>query len=333
MKKASITLALLGAAAFVHAEELIMIAGWDFSQYAGTNFNVIANDGVFVNKLSANYSDYDPTFGAGAESADYGTMYWDGSFGSTNGKATNPADAIPFSGSLNENSDPTAGLAFDAHPTLDTEGQVFTNFLSFTVRDTFGGGDGDLVFEATPDEPHGEWEIRFAGKLNGDGDAVAAVLFSADGLNYSQIGTATFTSVEQFYIYSVTGNASGAGYFMLDFTDIDSTGDPVIDNVSIHGTVGGSVSTTYWPDSPVLANGWKISGSGYPDEFGIGLIVDGDWPFVYSLAMQSWLYFAPGYDRTGFWAYNFSDGYWFHGLGQWGWYYIPEGEAWAPFDL
>src|SRR5262245_1029525 len=41
------------------------IAGWDFSQYLGTS--LLSTDGAtFTNTLSANYSQLDPTFNAGA---------------------------------------------------------------------------------------------------------------------------------------------------------------------------------------------------------------------------------------------------------------------------
>jgi hypothetical protein len=60
-----------------------LVARWDFSQYAGDGFMSIDGGSSFTNTLSANYSDLDPTFGAGFESAAFGTMYVDGSFGST----------------------------------------------------------------------------------------------------------------------------------------------------------------------------------------------------------------------------------------------------------
>lgn len=227
----------------------VMIAGWDFAQYAGANFNIVSSSPVFVNTLSANYSDYDPTAGAGIESAAFGTMYWDGSFGSTNGNPNPVAEAAPFSGSLTNNTDPgILAISFDAHTVLDAEGFAYSNFLSFEVRDTFGGGNGDLVFAATPTIAHTDWEIRFSATLNGVGNATVDILFSADGTTYNPVGTATITSIDNFFSYSVAGQASTTGFFKLDFSSIDTTGNPVIDNVSIHGT------TTLLAPKPAISN-------------------------------------------------------------------------------
>lgn len=229
------TIAALAAAASAFGQANL-VAGWDFSQYAGVNFNVVnGTTGAFVNTLSANYSDYDPTLGAGAESAAFGTMYWNGSFGSTNGQATNPgADAIPFSGSLTNNTFMGSGVAADSHTIMDAEGFDFSNFLSFTVLDSFGGGDGDLVFGATTPWDNQDWELRFAGTVNGVGaDASVGILFSTDGVTYNPVGSALLTDVDTLYTFTVPGNVSSTGYFMFDFTDIDATANPVIDNVGI----------------------------------------------------------------------------------------------------
>ena len=59
-----------------------MVAGWDFSQYLAPGALTI--DGANgTNVLSANYSNLDPTSGAGAESAAFGTMYMNGRHGSS----------------------------------------------------------------------------------------------------------------------------------------------------------------------------------------------------------------------------------------------------------
>ena len=49
-------------------------AGWDFSQYGGTG-----SLSPLSNTLSANYSDFDPSFNAGSGSAAFGTLYFNGS--------------------------------------------------------------------------------------------------------------------------------------------------------------------------------------------------------------------------------------------------------------
>jgi hypothetical protein len=234
-KKVIILAALIGSAGWAQAQQ-VMVAGWDFAQYAGANFNVVTNTPVFVNTLSATYSDYDPTLGAGAESAAFGTMYWDGSFGSTSGVASNPADAVPYSGSLSNNLFPGTGLAFDAHTVLDAEGFAFSNFLSLKVNNTFGGGDGDLVFAATTPWIHQDWELSFSGVIDestGTGNVSVGILFSADGTTYNPVGTATITSTDSLFTFQVPATPSTNGYFKFDFLDLETTGNPVLDNVSI----------------------------------------------------------------------------------------------------
>lgn len=342
MKSIAITVTAVLASAFsAQAVGKVMIAGWDFAQYAGVNFNVISNSGEFINILPATYSEFDPTFGAGAEAGAFGTMYWDGSFGSTNGKATNPADAIPFSLSLTNNLSPSANIvSFDAHSVIDAEGFDFSNFLSFTVKDSFGGGEGDLVFSATPnDGDYSDWEIRFAGTTNGGGDASVGVLFSTNGVDYTSAGTALLNSVDTLFVFTAPGNAAPAGYFMLDFTNLGGTDDPVIDNVSIHATAGAVMEGSYWSESPATPGGWRYSGEAYLDEAGIGWINDASWPYVFVLGFPSsggdWIHIAEGGSGSAFYAYNYTGGYWILGRGDLGWYYSYEAgnEGWMSFSL
>jgi hypothetical protein len=80
------------AAAFAGSAHAEMIAGWDFSQYVGDASLVKDFSFVPSNTLNSNYSDLDPTFGAGAESAAFGNLYFDGTHGST---FVNPGSATP----------------------------------------------------------------------------------------------------------------------------------------------------------------------------------------------------------------------------------------------
>src|SRR5262245_36875192 len=117
------------------------VAGWDFSQYLGPNALTIdgANPAL---SLSANYSNLDPTGGAGAESAAFGTLYYNGQFGSS---SVDPF-ASPFNpndGSLNANL--AANIPnFDALALLADEGQAFTNLLSMTATSSV-----NVVFAGT----------------------------------------------------------------------------------------------------------------------------------------------------------------------------------------
>ena len=59
-----------------------LVAGWDFSQYIGPNALTVDCINPAL-QLEANYSDFDPTAGTGAEASAFGTMFNDGSNGST----------------------------------------------------------------------------------------------------------------------------------------------------------------------------------------------------------------------------------------------------------
>src|SRR5262249_6563480 len=122
-----------------------MIAGWDFSQYLGAG--VLSVDGENgANTLDANYSNLDPTFGAGAESAQYGTMYINGQYGSTNVDPVGPGqEVLPTPDSLvsNLNAGAPGSFPFDSGTTLVSEGQAFASILSMTAP-----GAASVVFEA-----------------------------------------------------------------------------------------------------------------------------------------------------------------------------------------
>lgn len=144
-----LTYLCLPAAAFAHT----LVAGWDFSQYALDG--ALSIDGeTLTDVLDANYSDYDPTFGAGAESAAYGRMFLDGEFGSTATPLDLDNDPIVPSavapGSLQSNlSTPLNGVPdpdvpFDSCPVLMNEGQLYCNQLTM-----LGLHGGAVVFRAT----------------------------------------------------------------------------------------------------------------------------------------------------------------------------------------
>jgi hypothetical protein len=104
-----------------------------------------------TNILSANYSYFDPTHNAGAESADYGTLYFNGQHGSSNVTPdfSGTEDIVPSAvgGGVPANLDaPVVGGGlnpFDSHSILSTEGQSFTNLLAMKANDLVS-----LVFEA-----------------------------------------------------------------------------------------------------------------------------------------------------------------------------------------
>src|SRR5262245_26997077 len=79
---AIVALAAGWAGAAAAATDSQLVGGWDFSQYRADN--TLDSGAGADDVLPANYSSFDAPSGAGAGSAAFGTMFIDGSFGSTN---------------------------------------------------------------------------------------------------------------------------------------------------------------------------------------------------------------------------------------------------------
>ena len=174
------------------AAQTKIVAGWDFSQYGGTG--TLAP--VSASTLSANYSDFDPTFNAGSGSAAFGTLYFDG----TNGSSNTATDFLPTAGVMNCERRPVgvneplkpAGCAvpnvdgpvrsnkkepwarpgkrnsFDAYTVLRTEGQQYQNALAMRATNSVSA-----VFkgDAGSPQPQSAWSVSFGGKVEtGSGD-------------------------------------------------------------------------------------------------------------------------------------------------------------------
>ena len=216
-----------------------LIAGWDFSQYASSGF--LSLDGVtFTATLPANYSDFDPTFNAGAESAEFGAMYMDGSFGSTDISGVLGTFAEPFQpldGSLVGNADAPFPIPFDAHSVLTSEGQTFANFLSFGAFQT-----GSLVFEAdlgSVAQTRGNWSVSFGGQTL-SGTATVDVEFSTDGASYQSFGSVMLTTVDTAFDVALGTATSSTAYVRLTLNTANAFDIPYIDNVAIEAPEAGS---------------------------------------------------------------------------------------------
>ncbi|MCG8589592.1 MAG: PEP-CTERM sorting domain-containing protein [Proteobacteria bacterium] len=203
-----------------------MIAGWDFSQYLGAG--ALSTDGATLStSLDANYSDFDPTFGAGAESAAFGTMYLDGQFGSS--AVSN--QVAPTNGSLASNLTAPGGQPFDSLTVLTDEGQTFANLLALTVNQPF-----NIVFEAdlTSAALLGtDWGISFGGRTF-SGSASVGIEFSTDGVSYSSFGSVDLSTSDTPFSVALGSDVSSNGYVRLLFDG--AGGQPIIDNVAITAT-------------------------------------------------------------------------------------------------
>lgn len=226
------------AVAISSSAHAAMIAGWDFSQYFGDNIGSI--DGVdYTNVLSANYSNLDPTFGAGAESAAFGTLYYNGQFGSSIVDAASAtAQLTPSSGSLVSNINapvPPTGTGanpFDSLDILTAEGQQFANTLSLKAASTVS-----FVFAAYTNTVPGlgsDWSVSFGGQTS-SGTSVVLIDFSTDGTNYANVGSRTLTSVDSLFTVSLGALASETAFVRLTVTN--PAADTRFDNVAVNGTI------------------------------------------------------------------------------------------------
>jgi hypothetical protein len=222
-------------AAPAHAE---MIAGWDFSQWFTAG--VLSTDGASLqNTLPANYSNLDPTFGAGAESAGFGTMYMDGEFGSTDVTPTpgmGTEEMIPSAGSLASNLD--AGVPgsqpFDSFTVLQAEGQDFQNLLGMIANDALS-----VVFKADLSSSSftgSDWSVSFGGQTIG-GTSTVGVEFSTDGVSYTSYGSVVLNTADSLYSVNLDTGEATMGFVRLNFSPEDVNSKPIIDNLAVNATL------------------------------------------------------------------------------------------------
>ena len=233
-KRLLTTLTPLAMAALVgSAADATMIAGWDFSQYFDTG--ALSTDGAdFTATLDSNYSDLDPSFGAGAESAAFGTMHMDGSFTSTNvtpllGSGNEPFQpSAAVGGSLASNLTAPGTVDFDSHTVLIDEGQAFANSLAMIVSSAVS-----VVFEAdltSVPEIGSNWVLTF-GSRTFSGTSSISVAFSTDGVNFTSLPSVAINAVDTAYSVSLGATQSDHAYVRLTF---DPAGNPIIDNLAIN---------------------------------------------------------------------------------------------------
>jgi hypothetical protein len=214
-----------------------MVAGWDFSQYAGDGFMSVDGGGSFANTLDANYSDLDPTFGAGAESAALGTMYVDGQFGSTNVPVgTGNEQFLPSAsqgGSLNSNLTAPGGTDFDSFTVLASEGQLSTESLAMIAA-----AQSIVVFEADLGSVPvigSNWSISFGGKT-ANGTSSVGIAFSSDGVTFTSFGSANLTTVDTLFTINLGTTATNNAYVRLSFDPV-GINQPLIDNVAVNASL------------------------------------------------------------------------------------------------
>jgi len=230
---------LIGAAAAsvllagsAHAER---IAGWDFSQYAVDGSLAIDFTFANVGSLDANYSDFDPTDGAGVESAAYGTLYYDGTFGSS--VVDLNVLGVPALFGTDSNGPPVTSNDFSNPNILTQEGGQ--DFNSTTIG--LGTQSAlDIVFHGTLVPMGGAgsvWELSLGGRVfPGAANTSVGVAFSTDGVNYADLGSILLTGVDTaFTVAADAGIVSEQGMFRLSFAGDSGA---VIDNVELNAIPG-----------------------------------------------------------------------------------------------
>jgi hypothetical protein len=216
------------------------VAGWDFSQYFSDGL-LTTNGTTYTNTLDANYSSRDTTFNAGADAATYGSMYMNGSHGSSTETASGDQstdDVVPTAGSLRSNLDgPVSGFgdnAFESHSILKEEGQTFTERMALTARDA-----ASIVFEADLSslgaQAGSDWEVSFGGKTI-SGTSTVTVEFSKFGNSYTSYGSVMLDTDDTEFTVALDSGEAGHGFVRLGLSPSGSD-QPIIDNVAIHATV------------------------------------------------------------------------------------------------
>ena len=209
-------------------------AGWDFSQYATDGSLVKDLTLVPSNTLAANYSNTAAAPGAGPPAAAFGTLYFDGSFGSTSVDPNSlspgflPSAAL---GSLASNLGAPAApgyVTFDSKVALKVAGQPLFNPLSMTAPQAVLAVFKADLGGAPPPSHH--WEVSLGGRTF-SGTSDLDVEFSTDGVSYSPMTTFNLTPADTAFSFPMVAAVTGTAYVRLGLDP--SAGQPVIDNVAV----------------------------------------------------------------------------------------------------
>jgi hypothetical protein len=236
------------SAAIADTAHAFVAAGWDFSQYLGDGLLTIDGENG-ATTLAANYSNLDPTFNAGAESAAFGTMFINGQFGSSSvDPLGSQLEFVPSADPVQSNLDAPVqqpgDIAFNAFEVLREEGQTFQNDLSMIARDAVA-----VVFRAdvsSAGESADGWHVTFGGKLSSGsqptGSSVVTVEASLDGSDYAEVGTVAITAADTPYAMLLTTATSASVFVRFVFDPVPGEVEPLIDNVAIEVPEPGAIA-------------------------------------------------------------------------------------------
>jgi len=224
----TITMTILLSAFLAGGAQAVNVAGWDFSGFA--------RDGVAGGTVDANYSSFDPTGNAGAESATYGTATLTNV--SSRGGDVSPSirTDVALGEQQNANLDGAAdgviSNSFNAFTRLKLEGQADAYPMAITAPASSGTAvfEGDLTTLAGT-AGYG-WSVSFAGQVVGGSSATVNVEFAPDCSSYSSAGTVSLD--EEANEFTVAFDKIAATNVCARLTIPHATDErAVIDNVSL----------------------------------------------------------------------------------------------------
>lgn len=235
------TLAAVLASAFVAGQaQAATVAGWGFHQYFGSGTLASTEDNTGATaSLNANFSDLDPTFGAGIESAAFGTLFFDGQFGSTTvNPFAFPADFSPSAavgGSLTTNPTTQGGAFFNGAGTAN----IMFAELGFSGNFAMQSQTPlTVVFAAdlsSVTDQGSNWGLEFASRTF-SGAGTIGVEFSTDGSNFSDLGIQAINDVDSAFSIALGATQSDNAYVRLTLSS-----NVFLDNVEINADLGAAV--------------------------------------------------------------------------------------------
>lgn len=215
-----------------------MVAGWSFNTYFTDG--LLQTPAGTANTLDAQFSDFDPTGGAGAESAAFGTAFFDGSFGSSNvSTASFPADFAPsaaLGGNLLSNSTAPVNGVPAGDVEFNNDGGFLAAELGFSSPFAMQAVQAvTVVFAAdlsSLSDVGSNWAFSVAGRTL-TGTATIGVEFSTDGSIFASFGTLNLNTVDSPFNVALGADESDFGYIRLTMSQ-----GAYIDNLAITADVG-----------------------------------------------------------------------------------------------
>lgn len=240
MKTKLTIIAACTAGLFASAQAQELVAGWDFSQFAGSGFSTTDN-ATFATQANANFvrSSAGSFVGvAGVNTApNYGAIHYDGSFGSSvfdlnaqlyngdedAGTFNTPGGSLGSSGSINTlvAQGQNFGIAQAMSLGGNREGQSIVIAMDVSSYDSFTVGS--------------DWNLTYAARTNDtiDGASNIGWEYSLDGSNYTFLENDALTS-------SLTG-------FSVDLSAAGAT-----DQLFVRGTFSGIDNNALYVDNVMV---------------------------------------------------------------------------------